>query len=68
MYQSNRSFNIPPGHIPHAFDAFSWPGGREFDHHSKGVGNLITSLNIMLRVALIPSGLINQGGDGGDKL
>ena len=23
----------PPG-IPRAFDAFSCPGGREFDHHS----------------------------------
>ena len=33
MYQSNRSFNIPPG-IPRAFDAFYCPGGREFDHHS----------------------------------
>ena len=35
MYQSNRSFNIPPPlGIPRAFDAFSCPGGREFDHHS----------------------------------
>ena len=35
MYQSNRSFNIPPPPgIPRAFDAFSFPGGREFDHHS----------------------------------
>ena len=24
----------PPSGIPGAFDAFSWPGGREFDHHS----------------------------------
>ena len=48
MYQSNRSFNIPPG-IPRAFDAFSCPGGREFDHHSWGVGNLITSLDVTLR-------------------
>ena len=33
MYQSNRSFNIPPPRgIPRAFDASSWPGGREFDH------------------------------------
>ena len=31
MYQSNRSFNIPPPSIPRAFDAFSCPGGREFD-------------------------------------
>ena len=44
-YQSNRSFNIPP----RAFDAFSCPGGREFDHHSLGVGNLIASLDVMLR-------------------
>ena len=48
MYQSNRSFNIPSG-IPRAFDAFSCPGGREFDHHSWGVGNLIASLDVMLR-------------------
>ena len=33
-----------------------------------GVGNLITSLDFMLRVALIPHGSINRGGDGGDKL
>ena len=32
MYQSNRSFNIPPPPgIPRAFDVFSCPGGREFD-------------------------------------
>ena len=31
MYQSNRSFNIPPSGIPRAFDVFSCPGGREFD-------------------------------------
>ena len=30
MYQSNRSFNIPP----RAFDSFSCPGGRAFDHYS----------------------------------
>ena len=29
MYQSNRSFNIPPRAYP--FDVFSCPGGREFD-------------------------------------
>ena len=52
--------------MPGAFDAFSCRGGREFDHHSKGVGNLIASLDVMLRVALIPRGLINHGGDGGD--
>ena len=54
---------LPPG-IPRAFDAFSCPGGRE--HYSYGVGNLITSLDIMLRVALITRGLIKHGGDGGD--
>ena len=48
MYQSNRSFNIPPG-TPRTFDAFSCPGGREFDHHSLGVGNLIASLDVLLR-------------------
>ena len=68
MYQSNRSFNIPPG-IPRAFDAFSCPGGREFDHQPQGLGNLIISLNVMIRVALIPHGLMNvihHGGDGVD--
>ena len=33
MYQSNRSFNIPPPGIPRAFEVFSCPGEsrREFD-------------------------------------
>ena len=53
----------PPLGIPRAFDAFSCPGGRAFDHHSEGVGNLMASLDIMLPVALIPSELINHGGD-----
>ena len=35
---------------PRAFDPFSCPGGRAFDHHSWGVGNLIASLNVILRV------------------
>ena len=48
MYQSNRSFNIPLG-IPRAVDAFSCPGGREFDDHSSGVGNLIARVDVMLR-------------------
>ena len=39
-------FQHPP---PRAFDAFSCLGGREFDHHSQGVGNLIASLDVMLR-------------------
>ena len=43
----------PPPGIPRAFDAFSCPGGRAFDHHSSGVENLIASLDFMLRVALI---------------
>ena len=53
MYQSNRSFNIQPPGIPRAFDAFSCPWGRAFDHHSYGVGNLIASLDFMLQVTLI---------------
>ena len=72
MCQSNRSFNIPPG-IPRAFDVFSCPGGREFDqlsllgdgafdHYSYGVGNLIASFDLMLRVTRIPRGMINHGG------
>ena len=54
MHRSNRNFNIPP----RAFDAYSCPGGREFDrlslsgggpfdYHSQGVGNLIASLDFM---------------------
>ena len=70
MYQSNRSLNIPPG-IARAFDVFSCPRGREFDelpgggafdHYSLGVGNLIASLDFILRVALIPRGVINPPG------
>ena len=34
---------------------------------TQGVGKLIASLDFMLRVALIPRGLINHGRDGGDK-
>ena len=63
----------PPG-IPRAFDVFSCPGGREFDelslsgggafdHYSQGVRNLIATLDFMLRVALIPRGVINHGKD-----
>ena len=73
MYQSNRSFNIPPGHTP-GIDAISCPGGREFDHrslprggafdhHLLGVGNLIASLHFMSRVPLIPRELTNHCGD-----
>ena len=51
----------PPG-IPLAFDVFCCPGGREFDelrlprggafdHYSYGVGNLIASVDFMLRRA-----------------
>ena len=58
MYRSNRSFNIPPPGIPRAFDVFSCPVWREFDHYSLGVGNLIASLDFMLRVALISRGVI----------
>ena len=67
MYQSNRSLNIPPSK-PRTFDAFPCPGGRAFDYHSWGLVNLIASLDYILRVALIPRGLVNHGGDGGDKL
>ena len=69
MYQSNRSLNIPPGHTlgiwrlscprGREFDELSLPGGGAFDHYSQGVGNLIASLNFILRIALIP----NHGGD-----
>ena len=38
---------LPLG-IPRAFDVFSCLRGREFDHHSQGLGNLIASLDIML--------------------
>ena len=34
MYQSNRSFNMPPPGIPRAFDTFAVPGRREFDYQS----------------------------------
>ena len=37
--------------------------GRAFDHYSLMVGNLIASLDFMLRVALIPRGVINHGRD-----
>ena len=57
MYHSPHPHPPPPPSIP-----------REFDHDSYGVGNLITSHDIMLRVALIPYGLIHHGGGGGDKL
>ena len=54
--------------ITRAFHTFSCPGEGAFDHHSVGVGNLIASLDVMLRVMLIPRGLINHGRDDGDKL
>ena len=67
--QIEASTSPPPG-IPRTFDAFSCPGGREFDELSPlggghlmtthGVGNLIASLDFMLRVALIPRGLIDK--------
>ena len=58
----------PPGHTPGIWHLFL-PGrrefsrGRAFDHYSLGVGNLIASLDFMLRVALIPRGVINHGED-----
>ena len=76
--QIKASTSPVPG-IPGAFDTFSClggrefdelspPGGRAFDHHSQRVGNLIASLDFMLRVTLIPCGLINYGREGRDKL
>ena len=71
MYRSDRSFNIspPPGHTT-SFPAreggiwLTWSSrGRAFDHYSLGVGNLIACLDFMLRVALIPRGVINHGED-----
>ena len=50
----------PPGHTP---GISRLPGGGAFHHYSYGVGNLITSLDFMLRVALIPRGVINLAGD-----
>ena len=37
--------------------------GRAFDHYSLGVGILIASLDFMLRVALIPRGVISHAED-----
>ena len=42
--EASTSTRPPPG-IPRAFNAFPCPGGREFDHHSQGVGNLIAGLD-----------------------
>ena len=65
----NRNFNIPPPRgIPRTFDPSACPGGRAFEIHLYEVGNLIASLDFMLRAALIPRGLINHGGDGGSRL
>ena len=72
MYQSKPSFNIlPSGHTHLHLALFpAWEGenlmnlefpGVGFDHHSWGVGNLIASLHFMLRVMLIPHGLMNHG-------
>ena len=40
-----------------------FPGVGAFDHYSLGVGNLIDSLDFMLRVAPIPRGVINHDED-----
>ena len=37
MYQSNRSFNMPPPGIPRAFDTFAVPGRREFDYQNQSL-------------------------------
>lgn len=50
IYQSNQSFNIPGHLMPFPalgrlrFDHLSLPKGREFDQHSKRLGNLIVCL------------------------
>ena len=62
MYQSNRSFNIPPGHSQGIWRLFL-PGREGIWSPLTGVGNLITSLDVILRVALTPCGLIYHGGD-----
>ena len=54
-------------HPPRAYPGHLMPfpareGGNLITTH-RGVGNLITSLDIMLRVVLIPRGLTNHGGD-----
>ena len=53
---SDSLYNVPvksklqhPPPPPQAYEAFSCPGGREFSHHSQEVGNLIASLDVMLR-------------------
>ena len=43
-------------------------GGRPFDYNSQGEGNLIASLDLMLRVVVIPYGSINHCGNSRDKL
>ena len=70
MYRSDQSFNIPPPGIRRIFLPgrggiwLTWSSrGRAFDHYSLGVGNLIACLDFMLRVALIPRGVINHGED-----
>ena len=45
---------------------FFLPGRERIWSPLIGHGNLITSLDVMLRVAPIPRGLINHGGDGRD--
>ena len=57
MHHSNRSFNILPGHLTpcpggREFDRLSLSGGRPFDYHSQGVGNLIASLDFMLQTEM----------------
>ena len=61
MYRSNRSFNMPPPPppgTPRAFDTFAFlrrrefdyqslSGGREFDPHASGVGNLNCTVDFM---------------------
>ena len=58
MYQSNRSFNIPPGHTPGFLTPFLAPEG----------GNLITTHRgwRIWSLASMSCYEINHGGDGGD--
>ena len=58
-----------PGHLTlfsstvgREFDELSLPRGGAFDHNSSRVGNLIVSLDFVLRVALFPRKLIEATG------
>ena len=67
MYQSNRGFNItlPPRAYPGHLTPFPAREGGHLITTHRGLGNLIANIDVMLRVTLIPRGLITPGGDGG---